>query len=267
MSDVTCEKRFTTLEGVKVEASDDAIGFRGHAAMFERRTWIGPKQWGFWEQVARGAFSKSIGESDVRFLINHDPNLVLARTPTTLRLSEDSVGLAVDADLARTTYGEDLGISLERGDVTQMSFGFEVIREEVETLGDGTELRTILEANLWDVSAVTYPAYQDTDASLRAVAFDVLAKRLGISTKKRARLLAGLGHDQVDDEAVAILRDADRNLRTLLDEYPTPAETTSGAAEHREVPGTPAEPPTEAPLTLIKQRHALNAKRFGLPAA
>jgi HK97 family phage prohead protease len=137
-SDVTGqERRYVTLDNRAVTRDGDTIGFRGHAALFERRTWIGPKKWGFWEQVARGAFTKSIGESDVRFLINHNPDLVLARTSSeTLRLAEDSVGLLADADLAPTSYGRDLAISLERGDVSQMSFAFEVVRESWETLGD-----------------------------------------------------------------------------------------------------------------------------------
>jgi hypothetical protein len=187
--------------------------------VFNSRTWIGPQKWGFYEEIAPGAFSKSIGEHDVRFLINHDPNLVLARNKAgTLTLSEDQVGLKTDADMAATSYGQDLAISMKRGDITQMSFAFEVIREESETLGDGSELYTIREAKLWDVSVVTYPAYDSTDASLRSRAFDVLCHRLNISTSKRSRLIAGLSEDEIDPTVLPILRDASRTLAHLADE-------------------------------------------------
>lgn len=152
---------------------DTAIGFKGHGAVFNTRTWIGSKRWGFWESIEPGAFAKTIGEADVRMLINHDPNLVLARnTAGTLRLAEDSVGLAVDADMAPTSYGLDLAISLERGDVTQMSFAFEMVTYEWTVADDGAEWLRHREVKLWDVAPVTYPAYVETDASLR---MDVLA--------------------------------------------------------------------------------------------
>ncbi len=254
------EKRYVSLEGDTVTRTDDAIGFRGHAALFERRTWIGPPRLGFWEQVARGAFTKSVGEADVRFLVNHDPNLVLARTTSgTLRLSEDSVGLLADADLARTSYGDDLAISLERGDVTQMSFAFEVVREGWEVLGDETEMRTILEAKLWDVSAVTFPAYSDTDAALRSQAFDVLAVRLGLSTTRRSRLIAGLGHDDPDPEAFTILRDASTKLASLVDgSAPAPATPNPNGST-----SAPADATRTVPLTVTRRRHQLVAARHG----
>ena len=160
--------RATTDDG------DTEIRFTGHAAIFESPTWIGPPKWGFQEVIARGAFAKTIGESDVRFLINHDPNLILARTTAgTMTLAEDKIGLAVDADLAQTSYGQDLAVSLERGDMSQMSFGFRVVRElweEIETEpGVVIERRTLQEVELFDVSSVTYPAYEDTDGGLAAM--------------------------------------------------------------------------------------------------
>jgi HK97 family phage prohead protease len=155
------------------DSSVKELRFTGHAAVFESPTWIGPPKWGFQEVIARGAFAKTITESDVRFLINHDPNLILARTTAgTMTLLEDKIGLAVDAQLAATSYGQDLAVSLERGDMSQMSFGFRVVREEWEDVevdgGAVIERRTLLEVELFDVSSVTYPAYEDTDGGLAA---------------------------------------------------------------------------------------------------
>lgn len=215
------ERRVFGLGSTEVRTGDSAIGFKGHAAVYGRRTWIGPKKWGFWEQVAPGACAKSIADGDdCRFLINHNPDLILARTaatPTpTLRLSEDTVGLVSDADLAPTSYGQDLAISLERGDVTQMSFAFEVTKDTWETLEDGDDLRTIEEVKLWDVSAVTYPAYTDTDASLRTVGFDLLAGRMGIADEtQRMRLLHALAGEDPERDLAPALRTAARRLDEL----------------------------------------------------
>jgi HK97 family phage prohead protease len=169
-------RRVRTPATVRADAGDDGPGeirFTGHAAIFESPTWIGPPKWGFQEVIARGAFAKTINESDVRFLINHDPNLILARTTAgTMTLAEDKIGLAVDAQLAATSYGQDLAVSLERGDMSQMSFGFRVVREEWEEIevepGVVIERRTLQEVELFDVSSVTYPAYEDTDGGLAA---------------------------------------------------------------------------------------------------
>lgn len=170
------------------------IGFRGHAAVFNSPTWIGGRTWGFMEQIAPGAFTKTISDgADVRLLINHDPNLLLARTLAgNLSHEEDDIGLAVDADMVPTSYARDLALLLEpldgedRATIDQMSFAFEIIQEEwryVEPDEDddnprGYDLYTVTEARLWDDSIVTYPAYDDTDAALRAAGFDTLTAHL-----------------------------------------------------------------------------------------
>jgi HK97 family phage prohead protease len=167
-------RRFGHLTGVEVRTlADGIVHVEGHAAVFDTATQIGPPGIGFEERIAPGAFRKTLNDgADVRLLFNHNPDLVLARTKSgTLTLSEDKVGLAVAADLAPTTVGRDLAILLERRDVSQMSFGFQVVKDVWETKkrSDGSEyeVRTILEARLFDVSAVTYPAYDETDVAIR----------------------------------------------------------------------------------------------------
>lgn len=169
------------------EDESASLGFNGHAAVFDSRTYIGRAPYGFYEQVDRAAFDDVL-EDDVRFLVNHDPNLLLARTTAgTLRLSTDKVGLVTEADMAPVSYARDLGVLLDRGDVSQMSFAFEVGEDRWEDVEDDDgnpvgELRTITRfKRLYDVSVVTYPAYADTDASLRAAGFDLLVAQLGLS--------------------------------------------------------------------------------------
>ena len=94
----------------------------GHAAVFDQEAVI----WGFREMVAPGAFKKTIKEADIRALFNHDPNHVLGRNrASTLRLSEDDLGLAYEIDLPETQFAIDLARSIERGDISQSSFSFE----------------------------------------------------------------------------------------------------------------------------------------------
>lgn len=231
------ERRLFTAKDVKVRAAGDgedddkSIGFEGHAALFDSETLI--RGWfNDWkEKIARGAFKKTIGEADVRFLINHDPNLLLARNKAkTLRLSEDTVGLFCDADMAPVSYAQDLAVSLERGDITQMSFAFEVIKEEWD-YDEDPWIRTIQEVKLWDVSVVTYPAYTDTDASLRAVGLDVLCRSMGVTDEKtQQRLLRDLMSGDIESEIAPTLRAAGEAL-VSLSQTSEPAESHSWSPE------------------------------------
>lgn len=164
--------------------------------MYKQRTSIGdPKRGGFVEQIAPGAFDRALAEDqDVRFLVDHDPSRVLARTASgTLSLSSDKKGLLVDADIADTSIGRDLRVLLERGDVSQMSFGFVVTRDEWAMQKDGTELRTIHDVDLFDVSAVTFPAYPQTDAAIRAAGYQNIRKQRHAEMRDRFAALPVLG--------------------------------------------------------------------------
>jgi HK97 family phage prohead protease len=164
-------------------AADDALPvFTGHAAVFDVRTAIGnPLTWGFYEEVAPGAFTKTLSEGDARFLIDHDTSLLVARVSADdLRLAQDKIGLAVEADLdTELSYVKDLVRNLDKRRITGMSFGFYVLKdewvtEEVSTSDGQTaevEIRRIIEVRLLEVSAVTFPAYEETDAALRAIQF------------------------------------------------------------------------------------------------
>jgi HK97 family phage prohead protease len=162
------------------KADDGPPIFTGHAAVFDTRTAIGnPLKWGFYEEIAAGAFTKTLSEGDARFLVDHDTALLVARESAgDLSLAQDKVGLAVQAELdTELSYVRDLVRNLEKRRITGMSFGFYVVRDEwttepVET-SDGqeveVEIRRILEVRLLEVSAVTFPAYEETDAALRAL--------------------------------------------------------------------------------------------------
>lgn len=161
------ERRYASY-GVEVRA--DTAGRKkmvGYAAKFnERSVDLG----GFYEVLAPGAFDRAIHEShDVRALIDHNPTLILARTTSgTLGLSVDETGLLADIDPPDTQAARDLQVSMERGDVTGMSFGFFVVRDEWKT-ENRTPMRIVHDLDLFDVSIVTYPAYPQTEVSMRAI--------------------------------------------------------------------------------------------------
>ena len=120
------------------------------------------------ETIAPGAFDGTL-DGDVRALLNHDTTLVLGRTTAkTLTLAQDEIGLwgriVVNPKDGDATNGY---FRVQRGDVNQCSFGFDILDEETEILPDGTTHWIIKAVKLYEVSIVTFPAYPATHAEAR----------------------------------------------------------------------------------------------------
>lgn len=167
MSQKKLERRNVVVDKLEVRAAtaEAPATISGHAAVFNSAAEIGS----FREQIMPGAFKASIGADDVRALFNHDPNYVLGRnTAGTLRMSEDDIGLAIEVDPPDTQWARDLMVSITRGDISQMSFGFCALDETWDYSEDGSATRTLNKVQLFDVSPVTYPAYADTDVAVRS---------------------------------------------------------------------------------------------------
>ncbi len=164
---MTKERRTFRLCEIRTDAPDEGQHphITGHAAVFNS---LSEPLWGFREMIAPGAFKDAIEKSDIRALLNHDSNFVLGRKKNgTLSLWEDERGLAIDIDLPATQWANDLLVTIGRGDIDQMSFGFMVGEDLWEEI-DGETRRTILRVDeLFDVSPVTFPAYPETDIALR----------------------------------------------------------------------------------------------------
>jgi HK97 family phage prohead protease len=147
---------------------------RGYAAKFDVESEIMATRSGesFVEVIARGAFDDVLND-DIRALINHDPNLVLARSKNgvgSLKVGTDEIGLFYEFEIPDTQIGRDLKTSIERGDIDQSSFGFIIKEEKFEKRANGMIQRTINKVRqLLDVSAVTYPAYPDATVALRSI--------------------------------------------------------------------------------------------------
>lgn len=148
------------------EAQDGSVTVEGYAAVFNEETVIGG-QWR--EQIAPGAFTGAIGRDDVVFLINHE-GLPLARTRSgTLQLSEDERGLKMRASLDMSDPDvRSIVPKMKRGDLDKMSFAFVPTRQSWDDEA-AMPRRTIQEAELYDVSIVTTPAYDGTEIGLRSL--------------------------------------------------------------------------------------------------
>jgi HK97 family phage prohead protease len=153
---------YTNLELRALDDSEDGWTVRGYAAVFDSPS--EPLPWT--EYVKRGAFKKTIKDrADVRLLIDHT-GVPLARTKSgTLTLREDDKGLFMEARLdPNNPDAVKMRSALMRGDVSQMSFAFETVKDSWNKERTVRELR---EVRLHDVSIVTYPAYEETSAEIR----------------------------------------------------------------------------------------------------
>lgn len=152
---------------LECRAADNGVQTaRGYAARFNSRTTIG--NW-FTEEIAPGAFSKSLRENDVVALHSHDIGRVMGRTGAgTLTLREDEQGLYFENELPGTMDGKDLAIQIDRGDIPGMSFGFCTRKCEWDETVDPPH-RTILEAELYEITYTALPAYPDTTVGLRSL--------------------------------------------------------------------------------------------------
>lgn len=147
----------------------------GYFAVFNSNYEIGP---GMSESVAPGAFRNTLSE-DIRALVNHDTTLVLGRnTAKTLELSEDERGLWGHIRInPNDSDAVNLYERVKRGDVSQCSFGFDILDEETEFREDGGVHWTIKEVKLYEVSCVTFPAYESTNIDARSRQRDDILKR------------------------------------------------------------------------------------------
>lgn len=159
----TDEKRAIAYSNLEVRANGNGTTLTGYAAVFDSPSEPMP----FTEYVRRGAFSKTINDgADVRLLIDH-AGVPLARSKSgTLFMKEDDKGLLVEADLDPKNPDAARVISaMKRGDLSQMSFAFRTIQD---SWSDDRSVRELREVQLYDVSVVTFPAYEQTVAEVRS---------------------------------------------------------------------------------------------------
>lgn len=157
---------------IRAEQNDEGIGIvRGRPIVYNSRTDLGY----FDEVIERGALNGA-DLRDVRFLVNHDISKIpLARSRnnnanSTMQMTVDDQGMEirVNLDIKNNSEARNLYSAIERGDITGMSFMFAIDDEEWTELESDHPTRHIKKiSNVVEVSAVTFPAYEDTEISVR----------------------------------------------------------------------------------------------------
>lgn len=166
MLPATAERRFNKVEIRAEDGSGEGKTLVGRACVYN--------QWSellfdyFYEQIAPGAFDESLASGrDVYASIDHDANRILGRLSAgTLTLSPGPEGIDVACPIQDYSYTRDLLVALKSGDLRGMSFIFDVLSDKWE-LRDGKPARTVLKADIYEVSFVHFPAYPETSAGIR----------------------------------------------------------------------------------------------------
>jgi len=197
---MSVEKRYAAELRVGTANEAGGMSLVGYAARFNSPS---KDLGGFKEIIAPGAFTRALAaNSDVRCLFNHDANKVLGRTLSgTLKLTQDDNGLMFHCTLdPNNTEHRNLHSSVARGDINECSFAFTPNGENGDHWEDKQDAdgkyfisRTLKDVNLFDVSAVTNPAYSNTSVQAReAEITPEIRSIMSEIVKKRAAKVGGI---------------------------------------------------------------------------
>lgn len=164
----------TAATEFKTRNDEGDLYIEGYFAVFNSDYELG---YGMSESIAPGAFSDTLSD-DIRALVNHDTTLVLGRTSVhTLEVTQDERGLWGKVKINPNDQDAmNLYARVQRGDVSQCSIGFDILDEETEYRGEDVHW-TIRKIKLYEVSACTFPAYEETAISARMRDVEELKKR------------------------------------------------------------------------------------------
>ena len=183
----TVDAEFTTRE------NGEELTIEGYFAVFNSNYDLGM---GMSESIAPGAFTDTLA-NDIRALVNHDTTLVLGRTSAhTFEVRQDEHGLWGKITVnPKDSDAMNLYARVQRGDVTQCSIGFDILDEETEYRGEEVHW-TIKKIKLYECSACTFPAYEETAISARARDLEEIKKRQTEAWKEnmKKRVKGGADH-------------------------------------------------------------------------
>ena len=188
-------ERRQIVRDLEIRHEGDGMTLRGYAAVFNSPSQPLP----FTETIAQGAFRDSLNSrNDVKLLWNHDTGTVLGSTRAgTLKLSEDSKGLLVEANLPDTQAGRDAATLIKRGDVNAFSFGFRVPMNGDEW--PSADQRILKRVNVHEVSLVAFPAYTATEGTASVRAMTELADKIAKLAEIR-----GVSAEELTDALLAL---------------------------------------------------------------
>lgn len=177
-------KRTSFLESeFRAEEREDKLFLEGYFIRYNEETELYA---GVYEEVAPGAVLKSLANNDIRCLFNHDSGVVLGRAGNkTLELKSDDKGLYGKVEINRNDP-EAMAVyaRIQRGDINACSFGFVPTKQDYENRSDGSVKFVVREMELFEVSAVTFPAYPQTEIAARQKDIEAIKKEK-FNTRKR----------------------------------------------------------------------------------
>lgn len=154
----------TVFNATRATEDEQNKVIEGYFVLFNEKTELFE---GVFEEIAPEAFDNTL-DNDIRALWNHNTQYVLGRNKNgTLAISVDGKGVYGKITLPNTSYANDLHELVKRGDVSQCSFGFNILDEEWTQNTDGTELFRVKKVDLHEISVVTFPAYEGTSVTAR----------------------------------------------------------------------------------------------------
>jgi HK97 family phage prohead protease len=164
----------TKFEITRAEQDPEEMIIEGYFALYESETEL----WeGSFEIITKGAFDETLN-NDIRALWNHNTQYVLGRNKSgSLEVKADDKGLFGIIKLPKTQYAKDLHELVQRGDVDQCSFGFNILDEDLEELASGGYRWRINKIDLHEISVVTFPAYENTTVQARSKEIEAFEKR------------------------------------------------------------------------------------------
>ena len=189
----TCVLRDAAFE---TREADGSLLIEGYFAVFNSKYWLWSTAY---ETIDPGAFDLE-RDKDVRALTNHDTTLVLGRTTAgTLTLKVDDYGLWGSIVInPKDQDAVNLYERVKRGDVSQCSFGFDILDEEPEFLDNGLAVWHLRRVELFEISVCTFPAYKDTGVEARQAELEHVRQRK--LEEWRAQALARLKGESPKEE-------------------------------------------------------------------
>lgn len=163
---------YRAIQGFEIrEANDGKRYIEGYAIKWEELSQPIGYYYKFREKFRSGAFDDYLNAGlDTKFLLDHNTGKVLGRSNKgTLKLESDSVGLKYSLEIPATTIGNDAYEDVRAGNKEYISIGFKATEDDWNEADETDVIRTVIKANLPEISLTAWPAYEQTTASARSI--------------------------------------------------------------------------------------------------
>lgn len=205
---------YRAIQGFEVRVADDGKKYiEGYAIKWEELSQPIGYYYKFREKFQKGAFDDYFNAGlDTKFLVDHGIGKVLGRSNKgTLTLTSDAVGLKYSVEIPSTTLGNDAYEDVRAGNKEYISVGFKATSDDWNEADESNVIRTVVKANLPEISLTAWPAYEQTTASARSI--DDAYKEY------RAALSADPGPDEAKAKLEAQRRDFGKLKNKLYKVY------------------------------------------------